>query len=394
MRVNNCERENRIMSEEEPVSLGTKWTPDEVLIGPDAIPHQAAMRVPTKFKGCTQINQIFLKANGKISCSCMRYYHVLADAREVNVAKWYNGEVMAYVRESFKEGLEPFNFCEGCVSRHADVDVDGWAATAALHIEPSSQCNLFCPACICTTERLSDNPPPRSNLDFDVFSKVIHEFAAEKVPIGSIAFVGFGEPLFNSDLPKMARLSRKLLPKVHMYMDTNCNFGTKRAREIANCGLNEIRLSLDGATQASYARYRKKGDFKKAFAFAKQLAMEVRKQKSSTKLTWKYILFRHNDTDEEILSALQMAKEIGVEIDFDATYGMLASSRKLADVHELVGKRAGMSTNLDPQAMGVDDRGIAAVTGHEFRTSRPAGVFEKFSRRLSKLAARVKTLAS
>jgi wyosine [tRNA(Phe)-imidazoG37] synthetase (radical SAM superfamily) len=370
---------------EEAVSLGTKWTPDEVLIGPDAIPHQAAMRVPTKFKGCTQVYQIFLKANGKISCSCMRYYHILADAREVNVAKWYNGEVMTYIRESFKAGFEPFNFCEGCVSHQLDVDVDNWATTASLHIEPSSQCNLFCSACICTTERLSDNPPPRFNLDFEVFSKVVHEFAAEKVPIGSVAFVGFGEPLFNSDLPKMARLSKKLFPKVNMYMDTNCNFGPKRAAEIANCGLNEIRLSLDGVSQTPYAKYRRSGDFKKAFAFAKQLAIEVRKQKSPTKLTWKYILFRHNDTNEEILKALQMAKEIGVEIDFNATFGELASPRKLAEIHELVGKRAEMSTNLDPEVMGIDDRGIRAVTGDGFRTSRRTNGFQRLSRRLSRL---------
>lgn len=378
---------------EEPVSLGVKWTPDEVPIGTDAIPHQTAMRVPTKFKGCTQVHQIFLKANGKIACSCMRYYHILADAREVNVAKWYNGEVMTYIRESFKAGFEPFNFCEGCVSRRMDAYVDHWASSPSLHIEPSSQCNLFCSACICTTERLSDNPPPRANLDFDVFSKVVHEFAAEKVPVGSIAFVGFGEPLFNSDVPKMARLSRKLFPKVSMYMDTNCNFGPKRAREIANCGLNEIRLSLDGVSQAPYAKYRKRGDFQKAFAFARQLAVEVRKQRSRTKLTWKYILFRHNDSNEEILKALEMAKEIGVEIDFDSTYGELASSRKLAEIHELVGKRAGKSTNLDPEAMGGDDRDIIEVTGRYFRSSRRSNMLHRLGEGLSRFAARFKNPA-
>jgi molybdenum cofactor biosynthesis enzyme MoaA len=350
---------------DQPLSLGTTWTPDEEFIDPANIPKYAAERFPTTFQGCSQINQVFLKANGKITCSCMRYYHVLEDATKVNVAEWYNGKMMNYIRDSFKSGKEPFRFCEGCVSRTSSVDVDHRKKFVSLHIEPSSQCNLFCSACICATERLSDNPPPRKNLSLSTFSKMLNEFAQSKLRIDSIAFVGFGEPLFNSDLPEMAKLSRYLFPKALIYVDTNCNFGTRRAREIANCGLSKIRLSLDGVTQQAYVEYRRSGNFDKAFEFAKTLAEEVRKTRSPTKLIWKYILFRHNDTNDEIIKAIELAAQIGVEIVFDATYGDLASKRDMNEIRAIaasVGRTSSnldpTSSNLDPVTMGGDDRHI------------------------------------
>ncbi len=281
----------------------------------------------------------------------MRYYHVLEDAENVNVAEWYDGKMMNYIRESFEAGYEPFQFCEGCVWRVATVDIKAQKQSVNLHIEPSSQCNLFCSACICTIERLSNNPPPRKHLKLSTFSKVVNEFAQSKVNVDSIAFVGLGEPLFNSDLPAMAQLSRTLFPRARIYADTNCNFGARRAKEIANCGLSDIRLSLDGVTQEAYVKYRRAGKFDKAFEFAKTLADEVRKTGSPTKLTWKYILFRHNDTDEEILQAVDLAKQIGVEIDFDATYGDLASKRDMDDIRAIVRTSANTTTNLDPIVM-------------------------------------------
>jgi hypothetical protein len=259
---------------DQPLSLGTTWTPDEEFIDPSDIPKYAGERFPTTFQGCSQINQIFLKANGKITCSCMRYYHVLEDATKINVAEWYNGKMMNYIRDSFKSGKEPFRFCEGCVSRVASIDVDRLKEYVRLHIEPSSQCNLFCSACICTTERLSDNPPSRKNLKLSTFSKMLNEFAQSNLTVNPIAFVGLVSPCSIRIFQKWRSCRDPCSRTPKSYMDTNCNFGTRRAREIANCGLSEIRLALDGVTQQAYVQYRRSGNFDKAFEFAKTLAEE------------------------------------------------------------------------------------------------------------------------
>jgi hypothetical protein len=48
-------------------------------------------RFPTKFKGCTQLYQYFIKADGTMACSCMRYWDILADMR--TILQWSDDEV-------------------------------------------------------------------------------------------------------------------------------------------------------------------------------------------------------------------------------------------------------------------------------------------------------------
>jgi MoaA/NifB/PqqE/SkfB family radical SAM enzyme len=99
---------------------------------------------------------------------------------------------------------------------------------------------------------------------------MLNDLKTGEMDVQTIALVGFGEPLFNSRTHDMAALGRRLFPRAHIYLDTNANFGKRRAEEIADCGLNEIRLGIDGIDQASYSGYRKNGNFQKAFAFAAQ----------------------------------------------------------------------------------------------------------------------------
>lgn len=332
-------------------------TQSEVSVDPQNIGRYRLTRKKSAFQGCTQVNQIFLKANGKISCSCMRYYHILADARDTDVGAWFDGQMMQYIRESYKEGFDPFSFCQNCLSRHATMDVEKASQELGLHIEPSSQCNLWCSECLCTEERRFDNPPPRVNLDFAVYEKILRDLArAGKTP-GSVAFVGFGEPLFNSSLPAMSVLTREMFPAAKIYIDTNANFGARRAREIADCGLSEVRLGIDGSNQENYAAYRTSGNFDKAFAFAGALADAIRRSGSKTHVIWKYILFRHNDSDEAVLAAARMANEIGVTFQLDRTYGVLASKRPLEELSALVGNEIRIGSNVDPAAAsGVSNR--------------------------------------
>src|ERR1700674_720387 len=295
--------------------------PAERQLSADQIPQYRSTRHPTQFKACTQVNQIFLKANGKISCSCMRYWDILADAKETHVGEFANGELMRYIRESFLAGCEPFDFCAGCASRMSEYQLEMVSDVIALHIEPSSQCNLYCEACTCTFERLSDNPPQRANLDFAIYEKLLREVNEAGLGIHSVAFVGYGEPLFNSRTPDMVRLARTIAPRARLFLDTNGNFGERRAEELADCGLDEIRLGLDGMDQESYVAYRKKGDFAKAFTFARRLAAAIREKNSPTKAIWKYILFRHNDRDDQIAAAIRMAEELVLPIIFDLPVG-------------------------------------------------------------------------
>jgi hypothetical protein len=305
--------------------------------------------VKTRFASCSQARQLFLKADGNITCSCSRYYHVLGNADELDAGAFFNGPLMQYIRESFADGYEPFDFCRGCISRTNDKQPARIRADANLHIEPSNNCNLFCSACTCTDERNAVDMPKRRNLDFGTFEKLLRDIARAEIDVVDIAFVGYGEPLFNSRLHDMARLARSTFPRSRIYVDSNGNFGDRRAEELADCGIDEIRIGLDGVDQESYAAYRERGDFNRVLAFTAKLAAAIRAKNSRTRVVWKYILFRHNDRDDQILAAARMADEIGVAIIFDQTVGPLASRRPLAEIQALA-STAAIGCNIEPDA--------------------------------------------
>lgn len=321
-------------------------TPDLKFVLEDQIEELRANRAPTTFQGCTQLYQYFVKSNGMISCSCMRYWDILADARDVDAGEFFNGKIMQFIRECFAEGYEPFSFCEGCPSRLSTFDATDLGRYIDLHIEPSNQCNLFCEACLCTYERSTENTPARVGLEYELYEKTLREVHRAGLRLRNLALVGFGEPLFNSRTPDMARIARELFPDAFIFVDTNGNFGKRRAEELADCGINEVRLALDGVDQASYEPYRRSGEFDRALQFAKDLAEAIQKTSSPTRAVWKYILFNHNDSDEHILTAVRMAGEIGVRIIFDGTVGANASRRTSPELEALVGQ--GFGCNIDP----------------------------------------------
>ncbi len=326
---------------------GGPLTPAPRFVLESQIEEFRANRVATTFKGCTQLYQLFVKSNGTLSCSCMRYWDILADTRDIDAGEFFNGKLMQFIRECFAEGYEPFSFCEGCPSRLSAFDsVDRIYNWIDLHIEPSNQCNLFCEACLCTYERSTANAPARLSLDYDLYEKTLREVHRAGLSLRNLALVGFGEPLFNSRTPDMARVARGLFPNAYIFVDTNGNFGKRRAEELADCGINEIRIALDGVDQTSYETYRQSGNFDRLLQFGRDLAQAIRNGNSQTRAVWKYILFNHNDSDEQILTAVRLAADTGIGITFDGTVGHNASLRTSAQLEALVGKPFGC--NIDP----------------------------------------------
>ena len=104
-------------------------------------------------------------------------------------------------------------------------------------------------------------------------------------------------------------------PHVYLYTSTNGLALTEDgARRLARSGIDEVTFSIDGATPESYVQYRQRGDFAKAIRNLTALVDEKRKNGLDVPfVNWRYILFTHNDSDEEMDLARKMAAEIGVD---------------------------------------------------------------------------------
>ena len=135
-------------------------------------------------------------------------------------------------------------------SGHAEVS----GLPFALMIEPTNRCNLHCPLCPSGDGRLTR---PRGTMDRATFDRILSQ---TKGTVKLLQLWNQGEPLLHPDLPEMIRLAKGQ----GMFVSTSTNGHPLAdpfvAREIVRSGLDHLIVSVDGATQETYARYRRGGD--------------------------------------------------------------------------------------------------------------------------------------
>lgn len=117
----------------------------------------------------------------------------------------------------------------------------------SLYLETTSRCNSLCETCILTF----GGREPQRDLSWDEFRSVVDQFPV----LERVLLHGIGEPLLNRDLPRMiAALKAR---GAHVLFNSNAiTLSRAMARALIDAGLDELRVSLDGSTRATYARIR------------------------------------------------------------------------------------------------------------------------------------------
>jgi len=149
-------------------------------------------------------------------------------------------------------------------------------------------------------------------LDYELFTRVVDEAAPS---LGRIDFFNYGEAFLHKRALDMVEYIKSRYPHVYLYTSTNGLALTEEgARRLARSGIDEVTFSIDGARAESYVQYRQRGDFAKAIRNLTALADEKRARGLDVPfVNWRYILFTHNDSDEEMDLARKMAGDIGVD---------------------------------------------------------------------------------
>jgi len=88
-------------------------------------------------------------------------------------------------------------------------------------------------------------------LSFDNFRFIVDQFPV----LERVVLHGLGEPLLNKDLPQMIRYLKARGTYV-LFNSNGIALTVKRGQELIDAGLDEYRLSMDGATRQTYARVR------------------------------------------------------------------------------------------------------------------------------------------
>ncbi|MCG8457646.1 MAG: hypothetical protein MI919_15330, partial [Holophagales bacterium] len=133
-------------------------------------------------------------------------------------------------------------------------------------------------------------------------------------------------------------------------------------------GLDVLRLSVDGAFEESYRRYRVGGSLGTALRLMADVRdARAKNPESPLRIEWKYILFEWNDSDAELRRARELADELEVRLRFCLTHTPGRSHRftdpaSLAAAIEELAPGAGIETTfqLRTEASDADSRDVWA----------------------------------
>lgn len=197
-------------------------------------------------------------------------------------------------------------------------------------IEPTNLCNLACPTCPTGTGKIK----PLPQMTLAKFESVIEEVAPR---MRNLALWNYGEPLLNKELPRMIASAKKAGVKV-VKVSSNVHFlDGARGRALLESGLDVLILSVDGASQATYATFRKDGSFEQvATSVAWLCAEKKRLGLKKPRIELQFIAMRHNE--HELPEMRRLAREWGVDklrvktvgADDEGTKDLVPASRLLS----------------------------------------------------------------
>jgi radical SAM protein with 4Fe4S-binding SPASM domain len=173
-----------------------------------------------------------------------------------------------------------------------------------LVMDPSDICNLHCPLCP-TGQGRSDRS--KGKMSFANFKRTVDELGSY---LYRIDLHNWGEPLLNPDLFKMIAYAHAYGIEVRVSSNLNALDQTK-AEKLVKSGLDVLIVSLDGASQETYSKYRVGGSFEKVTNGIKIItAMKNELSVSRPLIVWQFLVMKHNE--HEISKAKLYSEKLGV----------------------------------------------------------------------------------
>lgn len=174
-------------------------------------------------------------------------------------------------------------------------------------IDLTTTCQLKCPYCSTgngTIER------PVALMKPDRYSHILSSIGDE---VFIVWYFSTGEPLLHKHFESLVSTSKH--QEIFSAISTNLSLALsdERIDELIRSGLGMISVSLDGATEQTYSRYRVGGKFDLVLDNIRRLVKRKRELGFKFPLIeWRFLRFRHNQHEED--RAREMAKSLGVDL--------------------------------------------------------------------------------
>ncbi len=178
---------------------------------------------------------------------------------------------------------------------------------SAITIDPVNACNLRCPLCPTGLGQLNQRP---IFMSFDTFKIVL-----DKIPsLQHICLFNWGEPFLNPSIFEMIRYAKEKNIRVMIHSNFSIKKNDDFFLRILESGLDTLVISLDGASQESYSKYRIGGDFNLVLSNIRTLVnLKGKRRLQNPNIIWKFIVNRFNET--ELADAEKIAESLGIEFE-------------------------------------------------------------------------------
>lgn len=274
----------------------------------------------TRFQCTWPWEMLVMLCDGRIVCGCADPLakRVLGDAKTHTVEQIWRGEKMHGLRDEMNQAGS--DFCGDCPLKRplepgeepTQRSLEVGRHPGRMFIECTAACNISCHQAICAPETGITKTRTAGMLDFEVFKKVIDEVGPS---LGRIDFFNYGEAFLHKRAVEMCEYIKAHHPHIYLYTSTNGGaFSEEGARRLVHSGIDEVTFSIDGAKAESYVQYRQRGKFDVAMRNLRAMTDEKRKSgRDLPQINWRYILFKWNDSDEELALARKLAVDVGVD---------------------------------------------------------------------------------
>ncbi|OGL49431.1 MAG: hypothetical protein A2161_05245 [Candidatus Schekmanbacteria bacterium RBG_13_48_7] len=196
----------------------------------------------------------------------------------------------------------------------------------SYYIDPINMCVLNCPLCPTGTGKMQR---PRGRMKLEDFKAIVDEIA----DVAYIIYLyNWGESFLHPDIMEMIEYSSK--KKIIVRISTNLNaFKPESAPQLIHSGLSQLVVSIDGASQETYASYRVGGNLARVTANI-QAIVNAKRAAGSThpRIDVRMLVTRHSE--HEIEQVRELVKSLGA--DTFSTGPIYIDPRRPKDVEQWV----------------------------------------------------------
>lgn len=195
----------------------------------------------------------------------------------------------------------------------------------SIRLESSTKCQLRCPNCPTGEHLGKERIVGWGSLQADNFRKLIGENPRIKI----VELSNWGEMFLNKDLPAILKHAHENGVELTAMNGTNFNSVTENMAEaLVRYQFKQLRVSIDGARQETYVRFRRNGNFDRVIKNIEMVNRYKEKYNSAyPRMFWVFIAFTYNEHEipEARAHAERLRMQFDVSYNFDPTYDEIES---------------------------------------------------------------------